>query len=211
MSESGRIVIISSPSGGGKTSICRGLLTADRREQGWEFSISYTTRAHREGELNGREYHFVDDTEFEKLVAEDFFAEHFKVHRYSYGTPRKPLERVRDNGGVMLLDVDIQGAQRLKREYPDAISIFVLPPSVVELRKRLQARGTETEEQLKVRFENATREMSDFWDHNFDYVVINSELSVAIEQVMAIIIADSTRVDRVDRSAIERITGLDSR
>ena len=95
----GKIVIISSPSGGGKSSICRKLLSPARRRKGWTFSVSYTTRKARIGERNGREYYFVDEEKFKELTRRDYFAEHFKVHLYRYGTPRAPLERIREKGG----------------------------------------------------------------------------------------------------------------
>jgi len=193
----GSIVIISSPSGGGKTSICRALLTPGRRRQGWTFSVSYTTRERRPGERNGREYYFVSDNEFKRLVKKDFFAEHFRVHQYNYGTPRGPLEKVRRHGGVMLLDVDVQGARRLRREYPEAIAIFVLPPSVRELRHRLNKRGTETDKQLRVRFATAREEMREFHRYGFEYVVMNDSLKQAVAQVEAIITAHPCRMDKL--------------
>jgi len=207
LSKPGKIVIISSPSGGGKTSICRKLLSPARRRKGWTFSISYTTRSRRYGERDGREYCFVEDRKFDSLVRQGFFAEHFKVHLYKYGTPRGPLERVRRNGGVMILDVDVQGARRLHREYPDAISIFVLPPSITALRHRLKQRGTETREHLAVRLKNAIKEMRSFRAFGFDYVVINKELNLAVRQVLDIISADQHRVEKVDPEQIRRITG----
>jgi len=205
--ERGRIVIISSPSGGGKTSICRRLLSPTRRRQGWVFSVSHTTRAPRSGERNGREYNFVDKTEFALRVRSGFFAEHFKVHLYEYGTPRKPIETVRRHGGVMLFDVDVQGARRLKQEYPDAISIFVLPPSQVELRRRLRRRGTETTEQLKLRLSNALQELRTFRKHGFDYVVINKDLRTAVRKVLSIVDAHPLRIDQVEPEQVSKITG----
>ena len=205
--EPGRIVIISSPSGGGKTSICRRLLSPTRRRQGWVFSVSHTTRAPRSGERNGREYNFVDKTEFALRVRSGFFAEHFKVHLYEYGTPRKPIETVRRHGGVMLFDVDVQGARRLKQEYPDAISVFVLPPSQAELRRRLRRRGTETTEQLKLRLVNALREMRIFRRHGFDYVVINKDLKTAVRKVLSIVDAHPLRIDQVEPEQVSKITG----
>lgn len=207
LSRPGKIVIISSPSGGGKTSICRKLLSPARRKKGWTFSISYTTRDRRKGERNGREYHFVDNREFDELVRRDFFAEHFKVHLYKYGTPRGPVEQVRRRGGVMILDVDAKGARKLHREYPNAISIFVLPPSVTALKQRLRQRGTETRDQLAVRLDNAIEEMRSFRSFGFGYVVINKELKVAVRQVLNIIAADRHRVEKVDPEQIRKITG----
>jgi len=201
----GSIVIISSPSGGGKTSICRKLLSRSRRERGWTFSVSYTTRPMRVGERNGREYFFVTDNRFEQLVQAGFFAEHFDVHTHRYGTPRGPLEHIIRNGGVMILDVDVQGAFRLRHEYPDAATIFVLPPSVPELRRRLRLRGTETKEQLAIRFENAKREMKLF--RRFEYIVVNQTLDQAVQQVLAIIRAHPCRTDRVNKEQMHTITG----
>lgn len=203
----GKILIISSPSGGGKTSICRKLLTPARRKQGWRFSVSYTTRAPRRGEQNGREYFFVTEHEFRRKVRQNFFAEHFKVHLYQYGTPRKPIADVIRKGGVMIFDVDIQGARKLRREYPEAITVFVLPPSQAELRRRVRRRGTETKTQLEVRRLNALKEMRTFRKHKFDYVVVNKELDLAVKQVLAIVEAHPCRIDRVDPELIKKITG----
>ena len=207
LTKPGKTLIISSPSGGGKTSICRKLLSPARKRQGWTFSTSFTTREPRRGERNGREYVFVTDRQFDVPVAKGFFAEYFKVHLYKYGTPRKPIEQVRCRGGVMLLDVDVQGASRLKKEFSDAISIFVLPPSQAVLRKRLRRRGTETREQLKVRLDNALREMQTFGSYKFDYVVVNKELGKAIKQVLCIVEAHQCRFDRCDPEQIRKITG----
>jgi len=191
----GRIVIISSPSGGGKTSICRRLLTPSRKRQGWRFSVSCTTRKPRRGERDGREYWFLTEEKFRAQAAAGKFAEHFKVHLYRYGTPRKPLDEVVRIGGVIILDVDVQGAARLRKEYPQAITIFVLPPSVTVLRRRLRARGTETNEQLQVRFENARKEMQAY--RRFEYTVINADLSTAVNQVRAIIESHPCRTDNI--------------
>lgn len=201
----GKIVIISSPSGGGKTSICRRLLSPSRRKQGWSFSVSYTTRAKRRGEVHGRQYYFVSKAEFDRMARADSFAEHFKVHLYNYGTPRKPLEKVLQHGGVMILDVDVQGAFKLKKEYPDAITIFVLPPSAAILRKRLRSRGTETPEQLKVRFENARNEMRLY--RKFEYAVVNSDLDEATGQVLSIIESHHCRVENILPEQFDRILG----
>ena len=201
----GRIVIISSPSGGGKTSICRRLLSPSRKRQGWQFSVSYTTRKKRPGERNGREYRFVDNREFSRMAKAGSFAEHCAVHQHLYGTPRRPIEQVIKQGGVMLLDVDVQGAFKLRKGYPQAITIFVLPPSVSALRKRLKRRGTESREQLKVRFQNAQREMKLF--RRFGYVVINDDLNAAVRQVLSIIDSHSSRTEYLDLEQIIRITG----
>lgn len=200
----GTIVVISSPSGGGKTSICRKLLTPARKKQGWQFSISYTTRKKRPGERNGREYHFVSENEFKKLVKADYFAEHFKVHLYRYGTPRKPMEKVLKQGGVMILDVDVQGAFRIKKEYPQAITIFILPPSISVLRRRLIKRGTETMEQRRVRFENSKKEISLY--SKFEYSVINEDLDTAVKEVLSIINCHHCRTENIRPEQIKKLS-----
>ena len=172
----GKIVIISSPSGGGKTTICNKLR---KRNRSWKFSISYTTRARREGEKHGREYYFIDEPEFLKLKKRGFFAESAKVHLYRYGTPRGPLEKALKEGQVILLDVDVQGAASILRNYPEALSIFILPPTKAELRKRLKRRGTETTEQVRVRLNNALSEMKKY--NRFDYVIFNKDINEAVD------------------------------
>lgn len=140
------------------------------------------------------------------MVEQGHFAEHFRVHQYNYGTPRRPLELVRRSGGVIILDVDIRGAFALKKEYVDAVMIFILPPSVPELKRRLRQRGTETPEQCRIRFERALQEMRAF--NKFDYVVVNQDLDTAARQVLSIIEAYPCRVEQVNVEQIRTIIGL---
>lgn len=171
----GKVVIISSPSGGGKTTICRQLLA---HNPGWEFSVSYTTRPKRQDEANGREYCFVETAEFLRLRKAGSFAETARVHLHYYGTPRKPLEEAFAEGRVILLDVDVKGAASIKKKYPQSLSIFILPPSKAELKRRLRRRGTETKAQLAVRLANAIKETEKF--NHFDYVIINEDINEAV-------------------------------
>lgn len=171
----GKVVIISSPSGGGKTTICRLLLAGNRT---WRFSISYTTRQKRKNETDGKEYFFVEKDMFLAFRSRGFFAETARVHGHYYGTPRKELDEIVDKGGVILLDVDVKGAASIKRKYPEALSLFILPPSEVELRKRLKRRGTETRDQLKLRLKNAIAEMAKY--NRFDYIIINEDINEAV-------------------------------
>ncbi|MEE9441069.1 MAG: guanylate kinase [candidate division Zixibacteria bacterium] len=171
----GKIVIISSPSGGGKTTICRKLI---RKNRNWQFSVSYTTREKRKGEIHGRQYYFVDREEFIKLREKDFFAESARVHLYYYGTPRKQLEQVVRKGGVILLDVDVKGAASIKKKYPEALSLFIRPPSIRELKKRLKRRGTETRAQMEIRLQNAIKENEKF--RQFNYVIVNKNINEAV-------------------------------
>jgi guanylate kinase len=173
--DKGKIVIISSPSGGGKTTICLKLLRANPK---WRFSISYTTRQKRQGEKNGREYFFVDRAEFIRLRRQGFFAESARVHLHYYGTPRAPLDKAAQKGGVILLDVDVKGAASIKKKYPQALSIFIVPPSRAELKRRLRRRGTETKAQLEVRLKNALAEMEQY--NRFDYIIKNENINEAV-------------------------------
>ena len=201
----GKIIIISSPSGGGKTTICRELR---KRNQKWKFSVSVTTRPKRPNEKNGREYFFVDKKEFDKLIQRNEFAEWCKVLDNLYGTPRKPLERTLYNGGVMLLDVDVQGARKLKKEYALAATIFVLPPSKAELRRRLKLRGTEDDKQFKLRQERALVEMKIARRYKyFEYTVINKDLKTAVSEVEMIIKSLHCRKNNLDLEQINRIVG----
>lgn len=174
-SAKGKIVIICSPSGGGKTTICNHLLT---RNRDWTFSVSYTTRAIREGETDGVQYVFVPADRFQRLRQRGFFAETARVHQRFYGTPKKPLDMTMKQGGVILLDIDVQGAATLRKKYPDALSIFILPPSTAELKRRLKRRGTETKAQLKLRLTNAIKEMDQY--PRFDYVIVNKDINEAV-------------------------------
>jgi len=171
----GKIVIISSPSGGGKTTLCLRLREANPK---WKFSVSYTTRPRRKGEKDGREYKFIDRPGFIKLRRQGFFAESARVHLHYYGTPRQPLDKVIRDGGVILLDVDVKGAASIRKKYPQALSLFILPPSTVELKRRLRQRGTETRAQLAVRFKNAIAETKKY--NRFDYVIINKDINEAV-------------------------------
>ncbi len=171
----GKIIIISSPSGGGKTTICQMLREIN---PDWQFSISYTTRDKRENETHGVEYFFTDTKTFREMKKKNHFAETAKVHLYYYGTPKKPLEKAVKAGKTVLLDVDVQGAASIKKCYPSALSLFILPPSRTELRRRLKARGTETKEQVKVRLDNAIEESKKY--NRFDYVIVNKNINEAV-------------------------------
>jgi guanylate kinase len=200
----GKIVIISSPSGGGKSSICQRLIKKHKKD-GWRFSISATTRKKRPNERHGREYLFVDHADFIKMRERDEFAEWCRVHSYLYGTPRKQLEEILYKGGVMLLDVDVKGAFKLKRLYKSAAMIFILPPSKTELRRRLKKRGTEDDKHFKIRQRRALGEMKLF--NKFEYTVINKNLDIAVSEVEMIINSLHCRKSNLDLEQISRIIG----
>jgi guanylate kinase len=204
MSQKGKLIIISSPSGGGKSSICRRLLRRNKKN-GWRFSISYTTRPPRKNERNGREYYFVDHAQFSKLKRKNFFAESCQVHRFYYGTPRTPMEEILKKGGVMLFDIDVKGAKKLKDQYRQAATIFILPPSRAELKRRLKRRGTEDDKHLRIRENRAISEMKLY--KRFEYVVINKDLGTATKEVEMIVKSLHCRQANLDLEQINKVIG----
>lgn len=192
MSVSGQLFIISAPSGAGKTTILRQVM-ADL--PGLAFSISHTTRAPRAGEVDGRDYHFITRQTFERLRAAGDFLEWAEVHNNLYGTSRSAVAGQLATGIDVILDIDVQGARQI-RGIPSlaAISLFILPPSLTELEKRLSGRGTDTVEVIRLRLENALREISECGD--YDHRIINDSLKEAVEMVKAVILAARSRCGR---------------
>lgn len=189
----GIIFILSAPSGAGKTTISKAAL---RSIAGLEASVSLTTRAPRDGEVEGLDYHFVSDEEFNRRVAEGQLAEWAKVFDSCYGTPRPPLDRSVDSGNDILLDIDIQGARQIREKYArDAVTIFVLPPSFDVLEQRLRRRGTEDEEAIGRRLNRARKEAEAFSE--YDYLIINADIDESIAQLETIVKAERLRVARL--------------
>jgi guanylate kinase len=189
----GILFILSAPSGAGKTTISGRAL---RDIAGLEMSVSATTRAARSGEVEGRDYTFLDRDEFELRRARGDFAEWAEVHGALYGTPRAPVDRALGEGHDLLLDIDVQGARQLKHAYAgDAVAVFVLPPSEVELERRLRHRGTDSEEVILRRLERARAEMQEY--RNYDYYVINEDVDRTVRLFASIVAAERVRVSRV--------------
>lgn len=176
------IVVISAPSGSGKTTIYREIL---KRNPQLRFSVSFTTRKRRESEADGRDYFFVDRGTFERMAREGKFVEWASVHGELYGTERKQLDDCLADGKTLLLDVDVQGAMNIMKEFPEAITIFIEPPSLEELERRLRRRGTESDESVRRRLEGAKRELA--YRNDFQYIVINDRLDESIRQIENII------------------------
>jgi guanylate kinase len=192
MRRNGVLYVISAPSGAGKTSICKEILSISPNLRK---SISYTTRNKRPGEKNGVDYHFISHKEFDRMVDRGAFAEWAQVHDNCYGTALSTLESASREGADVLLDIDFQGAEQLRRSGLNGVFIFVLPPSLSELRKRLDFRNTDDEEVIARRMANAAGEISEAV--HFDYLVINDILEKAVDEVRAIMIAESIKTSRV--------------
>ena len=189
----GIIFILSAPSGAGKTTISRAALSGIG---GLEASVSLTTRAPRGGEVDGSDYRFVSVEEFQRSREAGELAEWAQVFDASYGTPRGPIERAVSDGRDILLDIDIQGAKQIKKVYgPDAVTIFVLPPSFAELEERLRGRATEDEAAIKRRLARAYSEATAYPE--YDYLIINSDIPTSIEELRAVVAAERLRVGRM--------------
>jgi len=199
-------VILSSPSGGGKTTIAKALLA---RRQDIGYSVSCTTRAPRAGEANGKDYYFLREQEFIARRANGDFAESAQVHGLWYGTLRSEVEKVLGSGKHVILDIDVQGAAQFRRAFPQAVLVFVLPPSGESLLERLRERGTENAAQLTRRLQSAIAELKAVPE--YQYVVINDELERAVQRVAGIIDAETMRRERLTglerdlRSIVERL------
>jgi guanylate kinase len=190
----GIIFIISAPSGAGKTTLIAGLRAV---YPDLKLSISYTTRAQRDGEVNGRDYHFITPRQFALMKARGEFAEWAKVHDFLYGTPRKPLDQCTRGGRDILLDIDVQGAKKIQRVYAGAVSIFLLPPSLRELERRLALRGTEAKETIRRRLANARGEIREIL--KYDYYVVNQDVKKAIALLKSIVQSERARTCRVSK------------
>ena len=193
----GLMLVLSSPSGAGKTTISRALLT---RDAGIVMSVSVTTRPMRPGEVEGRDYFFVDQPRFDAMVAEGALLEHAHVFGRSYGTPRGAVEAALAAGRDVLFDIDWQGTQQLALgARDDLVSVFVLPPTTEELERRLRARAQDSAEEVARRMAKASQEMSHWAE--YDYIVVNHEIEASVASVMAIL--------RAERLRRPRQTGLD--
>jgi guanylate kinase len=194
----GIVFILSAPSGTGKTTVIKGLQTVYPDIQ---LSISFTTRTRRAGEIHGRDYYFVQSPKFAAMKANGDFAEWAKVHDFFYATPRRPLDRCVRGGRDILLDIDVQGARKIKRNYPQAVSIFLLPPSWRELQRRLALRGTDGKETIRRRLANARGEMREII--KYDYYVVNREVKTSVQVLKSIVEAERAKTFRVKRWRIE--------
>ncbi len=188
----GLMLVLSSPSGAGKTTIARALVGGDHD---LTLSVSATTRPPRRGEVEGRDYRFIDPGAFDRMVIEGAFLEHARVFDFNYGTPKAPVEEALAKGSDILFDVDWQGAQKLKDNAgADVVSIFILPPSVEELERRLHARAQDSERVVRKRMAGAVKEMSHWGE--YDYVIVNDDMDRSVALARSILAAERLRRDR---------------
>lgn len=189
----GTLVVISGPSGAGKGTVCKELVN---RNQNIKLSISMTTRNPRIGEVDGINYYFVTKEEFEKRIKEKKFLEYAIVHNGNYyGTPKDKVDELLKQGQDVILEIDIQGALAINNLIPEAVFIFIMPPSMKILKERLIKRNTETKEQIVERFTKAYLEINEISKYN--YVVINDEVENAVKKIEAILLSEKCRVDRI--------------
>lgn len=198
----GFLLVLSGPSGSGKGTVSQELL---KNNKDIVFSTSVTTRTPRPGEVDGENYFFVDIDKFEDMAKNNELLEYAFVHTNYYGTPKEFVFDEIDKGEIVLVEIDVQGALQIKKNYKDAIFIFLIPPTIDELKERLTNRGTETEEEIKVRFENAFKEL-DFVGE-YDYFIINDKVEQAVSNIETIIAAEKLRVKRhndIKKEILER-------
>lgn len=201
----GNLIIITSPSGGGKGTLISELM---KRGVGIGYSVSYTTRPMRQGEADGTDYSFISVEEFEKRIADGEFLEYAKVHDNYYGTSKARVQRLIAEGVDVILEIDVQGAADVLKTLPDAVSIFILPPSFEALAQRLRARNTEKPEQLRLRLRNSFDEVRRF--DEFEYVVINDNIADAVRRLESIIVGERQRRTRQTEAIKDILDSFDT-
>lgn len=203
-SNRGVLIVISGPSGAGKGTICQELLN---KNDNIYLSVSATTRQPRQCEIDGENYYFLKQEEFEEKVNNNGFIEYANVHGNYYGTPKLNVEKMLEEGKDVILEIDIQGALKVKENFSEGVFIFILPPSMDELKRRIIKRGSETEESLMTRFKNAYQEIN--YVSKYNYSVVNDTLEIAVSKVESIITAEKCRVDRIkDNTVLDSKEGL---
>ncbi|MEI3338285.1 MAG: guanylate kinase [Clostridium sp.] len=199
----GNLIVISGPSGAGKGTICKALL---EREDNLYISVSATTRSPRKGEVDGVNYYFLTQEEFKKKVDNNEFLEWAEVHGNYYGTPKFNVEEMINEGKNIILEIDVQGALNVKKNCEDGVFIFILPPSMEELKRRIIARGSETPESLIKRFKTAYEEIN--YISKYNYAVVNDDLEEAVKKVQNILYAEDCRVSNIDYDILDFKEGL---
>lgn len=194
----GVLIVISGPSGAGKGTICKALL---EKHSEISLSVSATTRSPREGEVDGVNYHFLTRDDFTTRVEENDFLEYAQVYGNYYGTPKSNVKKILDSGKDVILEIDIQGALKVKEQSEEGVFIFILPPSMEELKQRIIRRGSETPESLMTRFKSAYKEIN--YVSKYNYAVVNDTVDNAVEKIESILLAEKCRVDRLKETILD--------
>lgn len=199
----GLLIVVSGPSGAGKGTICKALL---EKHDDLFISVSATTRQPRVGEIDGINYHFITKEDFLTRVEQNDFLEYAEVYGNYYGTPRSKVEEMLESGKNVILEIDIQGALKVKENFKEGVFIFILPPSMEELKQRIIKRGSETPESLMRRFKSAYQEIN--YISKYNYAVVNDVVDVAVSKIEGIITAEKCRVDRIKDTILDSKEGL---
>lgn len=199
----GLLIVISGPSGAGKGTICKELLN---KNDDLYISVSATTRNPRNGEIDGVNYYFIDRSEFMKKIEADDFLEYAEVYGNFYGTPKSKVEEMLLSGKNVILEIDIQGALKVKENSKEGIFVFILPPSMEELKQRIIKRGSETTESLMTRFKSAYQEIN--YVSKYNYAVVNDQVEEAVKKIEAILTAEKCRVDRIKENILDSKEGV---
>lgn len=199
----GLLIVISGPSGAGKGTICKSFL---ERNPEVAISVSATTRSPRKGEVEGVNYYFMSKEQFKEKIEDNDFLEYAEVYDNFYGTPKSNVEELLESGRDVILEIDIQGALKVKENTEEGVFIFILPPSMEELKARIIKRGSETPESLMKRFKSAYKEIN--FISRYNYAVVNDEVETAVEKLEAIISAEKCRVDRIKHSILDSKEGI---
>lgn len=199
LNRKGLLLVVSGPSGAGKGTICKALLNKNDQIK---LSVSATTRKPRNGEVHGVNYFFIEKEEFAKMIENGEFLEYAQIYDNFYGTPKAAIIECLEKGQDVILEIEMQGARQIKEVYPEGVFIFVLPPSLEELKSRIVGRGTETQEEIEKRFSCAFEEINQIV--NYDYLIVNEDIEKSVSDVEAIICAEKNKVTRYKNNIIDK-------
>lgn len=199
LNRKGLLLVVSGPSGAGKGTICKALLNKNDQIK---LSVSATTRKPRNGEVHGVNYFFIEKEEFTKMIENGEFLEYAQIYDNFYGTPKAAIIECLEKGQDVILEIEMQGARQIKEVYPEGVFIFVLPPSLEELKSRIVGRGTETQEEIEKRFSCAFEEVNQIV--NYDYFIVNEDIEKSVSDVEAIICAEKNKVTRYKNNIIDK-------
>ena len=199
LNRKGLLLVVSGPSGAGKGTICKALLNKNDQIK---LSVSATTRKPRNGEVHGVNYFFIEKEEFTKMIENGEFLEYAQIYDNFYGTPKAAIIECLEKGQDVILEIEMQGARQIKEVYPEGVFIFVLPPSLEELKSRIVGRGTETQEEIETRFSCAFEEINQIV--NYDYFIVNEDIEKSVSDVEAIICAEKNKVTRYKNNIIDK-------